>query len=91
MATSAARTAHQRTASTACLITGVYVCLYVRPHTTGDVADTLPATREALRLLKQRFGRVFFTPGACVGPLLGNAHVGLQSYGAREIVLSEGS
>eukprot|EP00198_Chlamydomonas_reinhardtii_P007154 XP_001696490.1 predicted protein [Chlamydomonas reinhardtii] len=28
-----------------------------------DVADTLPATREALRLLKQRFGRVFFTPG----------------------------
>ncbi|KXZ52033.1 hypothetical protein GPECTOR_10g1056 [Gonium pectorale] len=29
----------------------------------GDVADTLPATREALRLLKERFGRVFYVPG----------------------------
>ncbi len=32
---------------------------------TGDVADTLPATRAALGLLKERFGRVFYVPGGC--------------------------
>ncbi|EFJ52846.1 hypothetical protein VOLCADRAFT_86219, partial [Volvox carteri f. nagariensis] len=30
----------------------------------GDVADSLPAIRETLRFLKERFGRVFYVPGA---------------------------
>ncbi len=29
----------------------------------GDVADTAPAVRTALSLLKARFGRVFYLPG----------------------------
>ncbi|KAG2502005.1 hypothetical protein HYH03_000501 [Edaphochlamys debaryana] len=29
----------------------------------GDVADSLPATVAALRLLRERFGRVFYVPG----------------------------